>query len=170
MGRVVRVEPCRSLASRSMLAEGEPAVSRRTFLAGTAAGGLALLAPARPVAAQVTPPMLGARELDAFGELVGVLREAHDGRFHATDPGRARQVLARWYPHQEPGVQRHATHVLGALAADGVPDYATLAQPARPAGSADAARAATVSAAVALAGLLLEPDVGSACAPTLVCP
>ena len=153
-----------------MLAEGELAVSRRGFLAGTAAGGFALLAPARPVAAQVTPPALGTRELDAFGELVAALREAPDGRFRATDPGRARLAVARWYLRQEPGVQRHATHVLGALAARGVPGYATLAQPARPADDADAARAATVSAAVALAGLLLEPDVGSACAPTLVCP
>jgi hypothetical protein len=141
-------------------------MSRRTFL--LAAGGAAALAGSPASAPAAAPEALPAGALAAFGALVTALRAAPDGRFGLLDPVRAVEDLVRRHAEQPAATRRHVAAVLGALHRDGVPGYAELARPRRPATAAGAERAAVVAAAVALAAELAEPDGDDGRIPVLL--
>jgi hypothetical protein len=124
-------------------------IDRRQFLvvagatgAGLAAGSAAWAAPARKAA--------DARAA-TYRAVVRALRGAPDGRFRDVDPRMAYRRYAAWHAAQPDAVKAHADAVLDALSRNGVPRYAEMSAPR------GARRAATVTAALALACVGCEP-------------
>jgi hypothetical protein len=125
-------------------------IDRRQFLlvvAGATGSGLAAGATAWAARARKSVDTRAA----TYRALVRALRAAPDGRFRHVDPDVAYGRYARWRAAQPDAVKAHADTVLDAVRRAGGPRYAEVAAPR------GARRAATMTAALALACVGCEP-------------